>query len=205
MNLEKLTDEKLVALCKNDDSAMSYLLNKYKGMVLSCSKTLFILGGDNDDLVQEGMIGLFKAIRDFDENKNIKFSTFAQMCIKRNIYTAITRSNNPKNDPLNKGVSISHTDSAEEEDDYVKSLSTEELGLSEIYNPEDNLINKEKYNEITAFMLKDLSKLEYQVIDLYIIGLTTSEIAKVLGKNEKTTDNAFQRAKNKIRKFLEDR
>jgi len=205
MNLEKLTDEELVALCKNDDSAMSYLLNKYKGMVLSCSKTLFILGGDNDDLVQEGMIGLFKAIRDFDENKNIKFSTFAQMCIKRNIYTAITRSNNPKNDPLNKGVSISHTDSAEEEDDYVKSLSTEELGLSEIYNPEDNLINKEKYNEITAFMLKDLSKLEYQVIDLYIIGLTTSEIAKVLGKNEKTTDNAFQRAKNKIRKFLEDR
>ena len=205
MNLEKLTDEELVALCKSDDVAMSYLLNKYKGMVLSCSKTLFILGGDNDDLVQEGMIGLFKAIRDFDENKNIKFSTFAQVCIKRNIYTAITRSNNPKNDPLNKGVSISHTDSAEEEDEYAKSLSTEELGLSEIYNPEDNLINKEKYNEITAFMMKDLSKLEYQVMDLYIIGLTTSEIAKVLGKNEKTTDNAFQRAKNKIRKFLEDR
>ncbi|MCR4697358.1 MAG: sigma-70 family RNA polymerase sigma factor [Lachnospiraceae bacterium] len=207
MNLEKLTDEELVALCKSDDVAMSFLLNKYKGMVLSCSKTLFILGGDNDDLVQEGMIGLFKAIRDFDENKNIKFSTFAQVCIKRNIYTAITRSNNPKNDPLNKGVSISHTDSAEEEDEYeyAKSLSTEELGLSEIYNPEDNLINKEKYNEITAFMLKDLSKLEYQVMDLYIIGLTTSEIAKVLGKNEKTTDNAFQRAKNKIRKFLEDR
>ena len=205
MNLEKLTDEELVALCKSDDVAMSYLLNKYKGMVLSCSKTLFILGGDNDDLVQEGMIGLFKAIRDFDENKNIKFSTFAQVCIKRNIYSAITRSNNPKNDPLNKGVSISHTDSAEEEDEYAKSLSTEELGLSEIYNPEDNLINKEKYNEITSFMMKDLSKLEYQVMDLYIIGLTTSEIAKVLGKNEKTTDNAFQRAKNKIRKFLEDR
>ena len=205
MNLEKLTDEELVALCKSDDVAMSFLLNKYKGMVLSCSKTLFILGGDNDDLVQEGMIGLFKAIRDFDENKNIKFSTFAQVCIKRNIYTAITRSNNPKNDPLNKGVSISHTDSAEEEDEYAKSLSTEELGLSEIYNPEDNLINKEKYNEITSFMMKDLSKLEYQVMDLYIIGLTTSEIAKVLGKNEKTTDNAFQRAKNKIRKFLEDR
>ena len=205
MNLEKLTDEELVALCKSDDVAMSYLLNKYKGMVLSCSKTLFILGGDNDDLVQEGMIGLFKAIRDFDENKNIKFSTFAQVCIKRNIYTAITRSNNPKNDPLNKGVSISHTDSAEEEDEYAKSLSTEELGLSEIYNPEDNLIYKEKYNEITSFMMKDLSKLEYQVMDLYIIGLTTSEIAKVLGKNEKTTDNAFQRAKNKIRKFLEDR
>ena len=205
MNLEKLTDEELVALCKSDDVAMSFLLNKYKGMVLSCSKTLFILGGDNDDLVQEGMIGLFKAIRDFDENKNIKFSTFAQVCIKRNIYTAITRSNNPKNDPLNKGLSISHTDSAEEEDEYAKSLSTEELGLSEIYNPEDNLINKEKYNEITSFMMKDLSKLEYQVMDLYIIGLTTSEIAKVLGKNEKTTDNAFQRAKNKIRKFLEDR
>ena len=205
MNLEKLTDEELVALCKSDDVAMSYLLNKYKGMVLSCSKTLFILGGDNDDIVQEGMIGLFKAIRDFDENKNIKFSTFAQVCIKRNIYTAITRSNNPKNDPLNKGVSISHTDSAEEEDEYAKSLSTEELGLSEIYNPEDNLINKEKYDEITSFMMKDLSKLEYQVMDLYIIGLTTSEIAKVLGKNEKTTDNAFQRAKNKIRKFLEDR
>lgn len=205
MNLEKLTDEELVALCKTDDVAMSYLLNKYKGMVLSCSKTLFILGGDNDDLVQEGMIGLFKAIRDFDENKNIKFSTFAQVCIKRNIYSAITRSNNPKNDPLNKGVSISHTDSSEEEDEYVKSLSTEELGLSEIYNPEDNLINKEKYNEITSFMMKDLSKLEYQVMDLYIIGLTTSEIAKVLKKNEKTTDNAFQRAKNKIRKFLEDR
>ena len=179
-------------------------MNKYKGVVLSCSKSLFILGGDNQDLVQEGMIGLFKAVRDFDEQKNIKFSTFAQICVKRNIYTAITNSNSPKNEPLNKGLSISHTDSSDD-DDYFKNLSTDDLGLSEIYNPEDNVINKEKYDEIIGFMSKELSKLEYQVMDLYIIGLTTSEIAKVLGKNEKTTDNAFQRAKNKIRKFLEER
>ena len=204
MDLSLLQDEELVRLSRSDSKAMDYLLNKYKGVVLSCSKSLFILGGDNQDLVQEGMIGLFKAIRDFDEHKKIKFSTFAQICVKRNIYTAITNSNSPKNDPLNKGLSISHTDSSDD-DDYLKNLSTDDLGLSEIYNPEDNVINKEKYDEIIDFMSKELSKLEYQVIDLYIIGLTTSEIAKVLGKNEKTTDNAFQRAKNKIRKFLEER
>jgi len=204
MDLSLMQDEELVRLSRSDSKAMDYLLNKYKGVVLSCSKSLFILGGDNQDLVQEGMIGLFKAIRDFDEHKNIKFSTFAQICVKRNIYTAITNSNSPKNEPLNKGLSISHTDSSDD-DDYLKNLSTDDLGLSEIYNPEDNVINKEKYDEIIDFMSKELSKLEYQVMDLYIIGLTTSEIAKVLGKNEKTTDNAFQRAKNKIRKFLEER
>lgn len=204
MDLSLMQDEELVRLSRSDSKAMDYLLNKYKGVVLSCSKSLFILGGDNQDLVQEGMIGLFKAIRDFDEHKNIKFSTFAQICVKRNIYTAITNSNSPKNEPLNKGLSISHTDSSDD-DDYLKNLSTDDLGLSEIYNPEDNVINKEKYDEIIDFMSKELSKLEYQVMDLYIIGLTTSEIAKVLGKNEKTTDNAFQRAKNKIRKYLEER
>ena len=204
MDLSLMQDEELVRLSRSDSKAMDYLLNKYKGVVLSCSKSLFILGGDNQDLVQEGMIGLFKAIRDFDEHKNIKFSTFAQICVKRNIYTAITNSNSPKNEPLNKGLSISHTDSSDD-DDYFKNLSTDDLGLSEIYNPEDNVINKEKYDEIIDFMSKELSKLENQVMDLYIIGLTTSEIAKVLGKNEKTTDNAFQRAKNKIRKFLEER
>ena len=204
MELSLLQDEELVRLSRDNSQAMEYLLNKYKGVVLSCSKSLFILGGDNQDLVQEGMIGLFKAIRDFDEHKNIKFSTFAQICVKRNIYTAITNSNSPKNEPLNKGLSISHTDSSDD-DDYLKNLSTDDLGLSEIYNPEDNVINKEKYDEIIAFMSRELSKLEYQVMDLYIIGLKTSEIAKVLGKNEKTTDNAFQRAKNKIRKYLEER
>ena len=204
MDLSLMQDEELVRLSRSDSKAMDYLLNKYKGVVLSCSKSLFILGGDNQDLVQEGMIGLFKAVRDFDEHKNIKFSTFAQICVKRNIYTAITNSNSPNNEPLNKGLSISHTDSSDD-DDYFKNLSTDDLGLSEIYNPEDNVINKEKYDEIIGFMSKELSKLEYQVMDLYIIGLTTSEIAKVLGKNEKTTDNAFQRAKNKIRKFLEER
>ena len=203
MDFSTYQDEELVKLSRENKAAMDYLLNKYKGVVLSCSKSLFILGGDNQDLVQEGMIGLFKAVRDFDEHKNIKFSTFAQICVKRNIYTAITNSNSLKNEPLNKGVSISHTDASDE--DEFKNLSTEDLGLSEIYNPEDNLINKEKYDEIISFMSKELSKLEYQVMDLYIIGLTTSEIAKVLGKNEKTTDNAFQRAKNKIRKYLEER
>ncbi len=204
MEFKTMEDEELVKLSHSNAKAMDFLLDKYKGMVLSSGKSLFILGGDSDDLVQEGMIGLFKAIRDFDEHKNIKFSTFAQICIKRNIYTAISNSNSLKNEPLNKGLSISNTDS-NEEDEEIKVLSTEDLGLSEIYNPEDNLINKEKYDEIINFMGKELSKLEYQVMDLYIIGLKTSEIAKVLGKNEKTTDNAFQRAKTKIRKFLEER
>ena len=205
MDLTNLQDEELVLLSKKDDRAMDYLLNKYKGMVLLCSRSLFILGGDNQDLVQEGMIGLFKAVRDFDEHNNIKFSTFAQICIKRNIYTAIKNYNSHKHDPLNRGVSISMTDASDDSSDYLANLSTDDLGLSEIYNPEDKLINKEKYDEIIEFMEKELSKLEYQVMDLYVIGLTTSEIAKVLKKNEKTTDNALQRAKSKIRKFLEDR
>ena len=82
MDLSLMQDEEIVRLSRSDSKAMDFLLNKYKGVVLSCSKSLFILGGDNQDLVQEGMIGLFKAIRDFDEHKNIKFSTFAQICVK---------------------------------------------------------------------------------------------------------------------------
>ena len=199
----ELTDEELILRMRDDDpKVVDIIMDKYKDMVRNKARSMYILGAEPEDLIQEGMIGLFKAVRDFDEHKNIKFSTFAQICVKRNIYTAITNSNSPKNEPLNKGLSISHTDSS---DDEFKNLSTEDLGLSEIYNPEDNLINKEKYDEIVAFMGKELSKLEYQVMDLYIIGLKTSEIARVLGKNEKTTDNAFQRAKNKIRKYLEER
>ena len=206
MDFSIMQDEELVIMSRESDSAMDYLLNKYKGLVLSCSKSLFILGGDDQDLVQEGMIGLFKAIRDFDETRKIKFSTFAQLCIKRNIYTAITNSKSLKHEPLNNGVSISSTDTSEFDDDNsIKVLSTEDIGLSEIYNPEDNFINKEKYDEIVNFMNKELSKLESQVMDLYVIGLSTSEIAKVLNKNEKTTDNAFQRAKTKIRQYLEER
>lgn len=206
MDFNSYTDEELVLLSRKNDEAMEFLLNKYKGMVLSSSKSLFILGGENEDLVQEGMIGLFKAVRDFDEKKNIKFSTFASVCIRRNIYTAITYSNNPKNDPLNKGVSISPTDSREDENDSdISSLSTEDLGLSDIYNPEANIIHKEKYEDLLRFMEKNLSEIEYKVIDFYIIGLSTSEIAKVLSTNEKTTDNALQRAKNKIKKYVEGR
>ncbi len=206
MNYTSYTDEELVLLSRKNDDVMEFLLNKYKGMVLSSSKSLFILGGENEDLVQEGMIGLFKAVRDYDEKKNIKFSTFASVCIRRNIYTAITNSNNPKNDPLNKGVSISSTDSREEENDSeIPILSTDDLGLSDIYNPEANLIHKEKYEDLLRFMEKNLSEIEYKVIDLYIVGLSTSEIAKVLATNEKTTDNALQRAKNKIKKYVEGR
>lgn len=208
MNLHELTDEELVKLCGSDDAAMEYLLKKYKDLVLLISKSFFILGGDDQDLVQEGMIGLFKAVRDFDVTKNIKFSTFAALCIKRNIYSAITKSNNPKNDPLNKGISISLTDSDDDSYEFdmvMAGLSTEDVGLSEIYNPEDNLINKEKYDDLMAYMKKNLSTLEYKVMDLYIIGLTTSQIASALGKNEKTTDNALQRAKNKMKKYLEER
>ena len=206
MNYSEMADEEVVILSRSENNAMDYLLNKYKGMVLSNSKSLFILGGDDQDLVQEGMIGLFKAIRDFDENLNIKFSTFAQLCIRRNIYTAISKSNSLKHEPLNKGLSISATDTNDSDNDNaIHNLSTEDLGLSEIYNPEDNVINKEKHDELLGFMSKELSELEYQVIDLYVIGLSTSEIAKVIGKNEKTTDNALQRAKSKIRKYLEER
>lgn len=206
MDFNSYTDEELVLLSRKNDEAMEFLLNKYKGMVLSSSKSLFILGGENEDLVQEGMIGLFKAVRDFDEKKNIKFSTFASVCIRRNIYTAITNSNNPKNDPLNKGVSISPTDSREDENGSdISTLSTEDLGLSDIYNPEANLIHKEKYEDLIRFMEKNLSEIEYKVIDFYIIGLSTSEIARVLSTNEKTTDNALQRAKNKIKKYVEER
>lgn len=199
-----MSDEELVKICSSDSVAMEYLLKKYKDLVLLISKPFFILGGDDQDLLQEGMIGLFKAVRNFDENKKIKFSTFAGLCIKRSIYSAITKSNNPKNDPLNKGISISPTDESDEEN-FFTGLSTEDVGLSEIYNPEDNIINKEKYEELLEFMGENLSKLEYKVIDLYILGLPTSRIADILGMNEKTTDNALQRAKNKIKKYIEER
>lgn len=204
MNYSQYTDEQLVELSVNDKYAMDYLIAKYKGVVLSSIKSLYILGGDNDDLVQEGMIGLFKAVRDFDVSKNIKFSTFANLCVKRNVYSAITKQNNPKYESLNKAISISSTDYQENEDNEISTLSTEDLGLSDIYNPENKLISKENYDDLMKFMEENLSSLEYKVMDLYVIGLSTSEIAKVLEKNEKTTDNALQRAKNKIKKYVEE-
>lgn len=205
MKYSQYTDEELVDLSVKDKFAMDYLIEKYKGVVLSSIKSLYILGGDNDDLVQEGMIGLFKAIRDFDSSKNIKFSTFANLCVRRNVYSAITKQNNPKYETLNKAISISSTDYHEEDDDEGAVLSTDDMGLSDIYNPEDKLIHKENYEDLIRFMEDNLSKLEYMVMDLYVIGLTTSEIAKVLEKNEKTTDNALQRAKNKIRQYVEEK
>ena len=202
MNLEKLTDEELVALCKSDDVAMSYLLNKYKGMVLSCSKTLFILGGDNDDLVQEGMIGLFKAVRDYDAGRDASFLTFADLCVSRQMYTAVTASGRKKHMPLNTYISLSRTyESGGEESE--KSLGDTLTNGDD--NPESILIDRENVEDIEHFIDSELSDFEREAVELHLTGMGYSQIAKVLGRDEKSTDNALTRAKGKIKKKLEER
>lgn len=207
---EKKTDEQLIqSLRDGDDAVMEYLLKKYKFLVRSKASSMFILGGDDQDLVQEGMIGLFKAIKDYDETQEASFYTFADLCISRSVYTAVQKSNRKKHAPLNYYYSLS------EEEKNMNGLEAyfgnnqgtarvDSFPETEKNNPEKILLEQEKVNDLMDFIENKLSPLERQVMELCIIGMKSVEIAKILGKSEKSADNALQRAKAKIKTFLEE-
>ncbi|MCR5716922.1 MAG: sigma-70 family RNA polymerase sigma factor [Lachnospiraceae bacterium] len=193
------TDEELlVRLRDGEEAIMDYLIGKYKGLVRKRTKSLFLLGADYDDLLQEGMIGLFKAIREYDFGRDASFYTFADLCITRQAYTAAASSNSKKHSFLNSYVSL-YEDGAESEEGR-ELLSV--LAAPAASNPEKLLIDQESLEQLLEQIAQELSDLELQVLDLKLVGMSYTEIARVLGKPEKAIDNALTRIKTKIKRGM---
>lgn len=192
-------DELIDRLRRGESPIMDYICDKYKNLVRSKAKSMFILGADNEDLIQEGMIGLFKAVRDYDMGRDASFGTFAELCINRQMYTAVQASKRQKHFPLNTYVSL---DGGIPGDDREGPALAELLADRTELSPEELFLDKERVAYLERMIEEELSDFEKQVLDLYITGMSYSQIAKVLGRDEKATDNALQRLKAKIRKML---
>ena len=196
------TDEELICRLRDgEETIMDYIMEKYKNLVRKNAQNMYILGAEEQDLIQEGMIGLFNAIKDYDSGRDASFFTFADLCISRRMYNAIKASKREKHTPLNNYVSL-YGDNDDKNLDG-KSGVIELLSAGEISNPENLLIDKENVERIENLVEQELSNFEKQVFDLYITGMKYGQIAKVLGKDEKSTDNALQRIKNKLKKALQ--
>ena len=195
------SDEELIVRLRDGESGITeYLMNKYKNIVRSKAKSMYILGADNDDLIQEGMIGLFKALRDYDSGRDASFLTFADLCVSRQMYTAVQASRRQKHIPLNNYISLYgnvNTNWEGEQEELVNVLVTQ-AGQS----PEEVLIDRENVIQLERAIDQELSGFEKQVLDLYMTGMGYQQIAKVLGRDEKSTDNALQRIKTKLKKRL---
>ncbi len=200
---EQYTDEELILRLRDGDSAVTdFIMDKYKNLVRSKAKAMYILGADNEDLIQEGMIGLFKAVRDYDTGRDASFYTFAELCITRQIYTAIQASGRQKHIPLNTYISLY---SANGDRDTSESELIHTIPAGRGNDPEELVIEKEKLEVLEQIIDSELSIFEKAVLDLYLTGMSYSQIAAVLGKDVKSTDNALTRTKSKIRKEMKMR
>ena len=200
---EEMTDEELIdQLREGDRQVMDYICDKYKNLVRSKAKSMYILGGDSEALIQEGMIGLFKAVRDYDCGRDASFYTFADLCISRQMYTAVQASQRLKHAPLNSYVSLDSPGRTEEDRDKEAQTLAGLLSGRTGGNPEELFLDKERVAYLEEQIAKELSELENQVLDLYITGMSYTQIAKVLGRSDKATENALTRAKQKIRGML---
>ena len=192
---EKKTDEELIMDFRGGDTAiMDYLLEKYKPMVKKKAKAMYLLGGDSDDLIQEGMIGLFKAVRDYDSAQEASFGTFAQICVTRQLYSAIRASRRKKHLPLNSYISLYDNEEISEE---KESELIQIQNIASTNNPEDLVIHKESEDSFMNELEGNLSELERKVLYLHLLGTDYRTIAKLLGKSPKAVDNALQRIKTK--------
>lgn len=198
------TDEELIDRLRDGESDVTdYLMEKYKNLVRSKAKAMFILGADSDDLIQEGMIGLFKAVRDYDSGRDASFHTFAQLCIARQMYTAVQASGRKKHSPLNYYISL-YADAHESGGEEAVGALMERIA-SESYgggNPEEMMIESEEAERLEQAIEAALSPFEKQVLELCITGMGYAEIARILGREEKAADNAIQRIRAKLRKMV---
>ena len=195
---ENRSDEELILLLREgDERIQDYIMIKYKGLVRSKARSMYILGAEPEDLIQEGMIGLFKAIRDYDPGRDASFHTFADLCISRQVYTAVSASKRKKHMPLNSYISL-----YADEDDPEGGTALEDTVKAVEPDPESAVIDRENVETIEHWLETELSVFERQVLELYMTGLSYTDIARILGKDDKSTDNALGRAKSKIRKCL---
>lgn len=192
----KLSDEELVLRYQNGEhDAADFLVNKYKNLVRMHARPYFLVGADSDDLIQEAMIGLYKAIRDYNPDKGVVFMAFASLCIDRQIITAVTAYNRQKNSPLNTYISL---DTPVTDDSGDEAVLSEVISSEDELNPEEIFIAGEQTKQFLMKLTSNLSKLERQIFELYIEGFSYAEIASELDKTTKTVDNAIQRIRNKI-------
>ena len=199
---DTMTDEDVVQLAGGGDiNAQEYLINKYKNFVRAKARTYFLLGGDKEDLIQEGMIGMYKAIRDYRPDKLSSFRAFAELCITRQIITAIKTATRQKHIPLNSYVSLNKPIYDEDSDRTLLDVITG----SKITDPEELIINREEFDNIEEKMGELLSSLELRVLMYYLEGKSYQEIAEDLGRHVKSIDNALQRVKRKLEKYLDTR
>lgn len=198
----ELPDEEIVELAQQGEQfAVEYLVDKYKNFVRAKARSYFLIGADKEDIIQEGMIGLFKAIRDYKLDKLTSFRAFAELCITRQIITAIKTATRQKHIPLNSYVSLNKPIYDEESDRTLIDI----LSTTKITNPEEIIISREEFIFIEKKMGEILSSLEWKVLMAYLEGKSYQEIAVELKRHVKSIDNALQRVKRKLEKYLEDR
>jgi RNA polymerase sporulation-specific sigma factor len=197
-----ITDEETVELAQQGEQfAVEFLVDKYKNFVRAKARSYFLIGADREDIIQEGMIGLFKAIRDYRVDKLTSFRAFAELCITRQIITAIKTATRQKHIPLNSYVSLNKPIYDEESDRTLMDIIT----TTGITNPEEIIISREEFVFIEKKMGEILSSLEWKVLMSYLEGKSYQEISVDLKRHVKSIDNALQRVKRKLEKYLEDR
>ena len=194
---KRMSDEQLIRELRGGDTAIiDYIMEKYKNLVRKEANAMYLIGGENDDLIQEGMIGLFKAVQDYDLKQDASFYSFAKLCIGRQMYSAIEASKRKKHSPLNTYVSLY-------EETEGKDALIDTMEAAKETNPEELLISQEYTRLLESKLEEQLSDLENRVLYLHLLGTDYRTIAKLLDKSPKTVDNALQRIKNKTQKILE--
>jgi RNA polymerase sporulation-specific sigma factor len=201
-NFTLMSDEEIVTLANEGSSlAQEYLIDKYKNFVRSKARSYFLIGADKEDIIQEGMIGLYKAIRDFRPDKLSSFRAFAELCITRQIITAIKTATRQKHIPLNSYISLNKPIYDEDSDRTLLDV----ISGTRITDPEELVISREEFDNIEAKMSEILSSLEWKVLMYYLEGKSYQEIANDLDRHVKSIDNALQRVKHKLERYLENR
>ena len=204
--MNKLTDDELIEKSRQGDRACTNeLMEIYKSMVCAKAASMYIPGADQNDLIQEGMIGLFAALQDYDFGRDASFSTFAELCVARQLYTAVTAYNRKKHQPLNSYISLNEPakDGREDETDFADRLQRSVRMLS-LQTPEDIVIDQENVYKIERVIESELSEMEKNVLDLHMMEVSYEKISGVLNCSVKSVDNALQRIKTKIRKALKE-
>ena len=200
--IDRISDEDLIEHVRSGDgSALDLLIERYKAFVRAKARSYFLIGADREDIVQEGMIGLYKAIRDFRDDKLASFKAFAELCVTRQIITAIKTATRQKHVPLNSYISLDKPIYDEESERTLLDI----ISVAVVADPEELMIHREEFDAIEIQMKELLSELERDVLILYLDGRSYQEIAEDLSRHVKSIDNALQRVKRKLEKYLERR
>ncbi len=200
--LVNMSDEEVVELARQgDNDAQEYLIGKYKNFVRAKARSYFLIGADKEDIIQEGMIGLYKAIRDYRPDKLSSFRAFAELCITRQIITAIKTATRQKHIPLNSYISLNKPIYDEDSDRTLLDI----ISGTRVTDPEELVISQEDFDDIEAKMGEILSSLEWNVLMYYLEGKSYQDIAAGLDRHVKSIDNALQRIKRKLLKYLEEK